>query len=284
MRRLRRPVGTRGGTAAVRRVSEVRIRSRTAFADVASCRRCALLSRYMAGVRCMPVVAGAGGSGAPVGTGAPSGTTGEPVVHGSATPAAHGSGAVADDHVRSGQSVLRGVAASGARSDAGSLGQAGQAQVAGRLIHRVRGVRRRETGWAASPAASRAHMEVMARVNQGEPPASAQPAVKAVPQVRTRVTALSLLLLFTVPLSWADADGEEALPRVFGAGRSLSPCPYCRSFFRCLPLPGRTRWYSMTAATIEGGRAIRTLMISSIISAPFSSSAPRPPPGGFRAP
>ena len=46
----------------------------------------------------------------------------------------------------------------------------------------------------------------------------------------------------------------------------------------------RTRWYSMTAATIEGGRAIRTLMISSIISAPFSSSAPRPPPGGFRAP
>lgn len=81
-------------------------------------------------------------------------------------------------------------------------------------------------------------MEVMAQANQGEPPASAQPAVKAVPQVRTRVTALSLLLLFTVPLSWADVDGEEALPRVFGAGRSLSPCPLLSVLLPVLALAG----------------------------------------------
>ena len=175
VRRLRRPVGTRGGAAAVRRVSEVRIRSRTAFADAASCRRCALLSRYMAGVRCMPVVAGAGGSGALVGTGAPSGTTGEPVVHGSATPASHGSGAVADDHVRSGQSVLRGVAASGARSDAGSLGQAGQAQVAGRLIHGVRGVGGRPGGRRVRPHPRRTWRSWPRRTRASPRPVRSQP-------------------------------------------------------------------------------------------------------------
>lgn len=72
-------------------------------------------------------------------------------------------------------------------------------------------------------------MEVMAQANQGEPPASAQPAVKAAPQVRTRVTALSLLLLFTVPLRFLSRGlmwvGKRPCPECSGQGdRSvLSP-------------------------------------------------------------